>query len=64
MRISEISEGLTDYPAPTKLNKGVVTKAPHGKRKADMFGRNFKTSKPSKTGHQPHPLQGKLVGGF
>ena len=64
MRISEISEGLIDYSAPAKLNKGAITKAPHGKRKPDMFGRNFKTSKPSKTGQQPHPLQGKLVGGL
>lgn len=64
MRITEICEGLTDFPAPKVLNKGKVTKAPHGKRKPDMFGRNFNKSKPSRSGHQPHPLQGKLVGGL
>lgn len=64
MKISEISEGLADYPAPKFTNKGEVSKVPLGKKKSDQFGRNFKTSKPSKNGRQPHPLQGKLVGGI
>jgi hypothetical protein len=64
MKINEISKGLTDYPAPKVTNKGEVSKVPLGKKKPDQFGRNFRTSKPSKSGHQPHPLQGKLVGGF
>ena len=58
----KVDEQLTDYTAPKVTNKGQVTKAPHGKRKSDQFGRNFKSSTPSTSGHQPHPLQGKLVG--
>lgn len=63
MKITEICEGLVDYPAPKVTNKGEVSKVPLGKRKPDQFGRNFKKSKPSRSGHQPHPLRGKLVGG-
>jgi len=60
----KVAEGLTDYPAPTVTNKGKTSAVPLGKKKPDQFGRNFKTSKPSKSGHQPHPLRGKLVGGI
>lgn len=59
----KVAEELTDYSAPKVTNKGKISKTPLGKKKPDQFGRNFKTSKPSKSGHQPHPLQGKLVGG-
>ena len=47
---SELGQYANDYPVGKEI-------------KSDQKGRNFKTSKPSKTGRQPHPLQGKLVGG-
>jgi hypothetical protein len=64
MKINEITESLTDYPAPKVTNKGKTSAVPLGKKKPDQFGRNFKTSKPSNSGNQPHPLRGKLVGGI
>jgi cytidyltransferase-like protein len=58
----KVAEGLTDYAAPKTQNKGKISGTPMGKKKADMFGRNFAKSKPSASGYQNHPLRGKLVG--